>query len=218
MHSYIDTYRLALELLELTERKLTTVQRTVSLKELWASMSFCILSSNVRLDAANKAHRAIHEKPSLFTRGHDTEALETRIQNRLVHTGYRFHKTKAVQLAKSWVALRDNHTKLVELFSTANDVFIIREYVISTFSGIGIKQASMFLRDIGATCELAIIDTHIRRFLAAHVRDFNPSIKREYLLAESWLGELAHFHACSVAAVDLAIWAAAKTLGRSKTC
>jgi N-glycosylase/DNA lyase len=218
MRRYLDTYRLALELLELTERKLATVRRSVTLDELWTSMSFCVLSSNVRLDSANKAHRAIWSIPLLFDIGDRTDNLELQLQNRLIGAGYRFHKTKAVKLANSWVALRENHACLVDLINNSTDVLSVREYVVKMFPGIGIKQASMFLRDIGVTCELPVIDIHIRRFLSAHVAEFNPSIKSDYLQAESWLGELARIHTSSVAAVDLAIWAAEKTLQRSTTC
>jgi N-glycosylase/DNA lyase len=181
-------------------------------------MSFCVLSSNVRLDSANKAHHAIYAIPRLFYIRGRTDDLELQLQNRLSGVGYRFHRTKAVQLAKSWLALRNNHTQLVDLIDNSTDIFSVREYVVKTFPGLGIKQATMFLRDIGVTCELAIIDVHIKRFLSAHVAEFNPSIKTDYLQAESWLGELARLHTTSVAAVDLAIWAAERTLQRSKTC
>jgi N-glycosylase/DNA lyase len=218
MRRYLDTYRLALELLELTQQKLATVRRSVSLDELWTSMSFCVLSSNVRLDSANKAHHAICAAPNLFDIRYRTDDLEYQIQNRLCRAGYRFHRTRAVQLAKSWFALRNNHAQLVDLFDNSTDIMSVREYVIKTFPGLGIKQATMFLRDIGVTRELAIIDIHLKRFLSAHVAEFNPSIKRDYLRAETWLGDLARLHTSSVAAVDLAIWAAARTLQRSKTC
>jgi N-glycosylase/DNA lyase len=218
MRRYIDTYRLALELLELTEKKLENIRRSVSLDELWASMSFCILSSNVRLASANKAHRAICDAPTLFNPTAESDDLESRIHDILIQSGYRFHKTKARQLAKSWVALKVNHAKLVEMIAETNDIFAAREYIIKIFPGIGIKQASMFLRDIGTTCELAIIDIHIRRFLSSHCSEFDPSNKKAYLRAETWINEIAICHTSSVAAVDLAIWAAAKTLGRSRAC
>ena len=41
----------------------------------------------------------------------------------------------------------------------------MRRHLISEISGIGPKQASMFLRNIGLSHDLAILDTHLLRYL-----------------------------------------------------
>ncbi len=218
MSNHIDAYRLAVDLLDITRERLATLPRRVTLDELWTSMSFCVLSSNVRLGAANKAHNAVLAAPHLFDDACCKRHLQPRIQRRLNHVGYRFHNSKAKQLTECWTALKIHYDQLVDLILESKSPYSIRAYIIETFPGLGIKQASMFLRDIGATCEVAIIDVHIKRFLAAHMTDFNSSNKKEYLEAESWLGDLAYTHDCSIAAMDLAIWAAMKTVGSAKLC
>lgn len=218
MPSHLDTYRLAVELLEVTESKLARVERMVAVEDLWKSMSFCILSSNVHLHVANRALAAVSASPCLFNGGVNTDELAAEIKIRLLNVGYRFHTSKARQLALSWAALVRESDYLSKMLAIESDTRKIREYMVEKFPGLGLKQASMFLRDIGATSELAIIDIHIRRFLAAHVSDFNPSNKRDYLRAEAWLAELAETHDCSIAAFDLAIWAAMRTFSSMKPC
>lgn len=76
---------------------------------------------------------------------------------------YRFPKARADQVARA----RDELARLpleARLNST-QDTKQLRQQLVSDISGLGPKQASMFLRNIGRSYDLAILDTHVLRFL-----------------------------------------------------
>lgn len=50
-------------------------------------------------------------------------------------------------------------------FLQGNDIYSIRDKLVKTVSGLGYKEASHFLRNIGIGLELAILDRHILRCL-----------------------------------------------------
>jgi len=130
----------------------------------------------------------------------------------LQHCGYRFHNTRADQLARSLCVLRDRHRELTAKIRAEEDSMSTRDFVSLGFPGLGLKQSRMLLRDIGATRDLAIIDVHTYNFLSEYVEEFNPARRGDYLKAVCWLRDIARCHETSLAAVDLAIWAASKTL------
>jgi N-glycosylase/DNA lyase len=76
---------------------------------------------------------------------------------------YRFPKTRAHQLARA----RDAVAKrcLSERLSDTCDPKQMRQRLVAEISGLGPKQASMFLRNIGKSYDLAILDTHVLRFM-----------------------------------------------------
>jgi N-glycosylase/DNA lyase len=76
--------------------------------------------------------------------------------------------------------------------------------------GIGPKQASLFLRNIGFTEELAIFDTHLLRFMSLFGlfdQDIRPiSSLRNYENLENHLRDYAKSAGYSLGCVDQAIW------------
>ena len=85
-----------------------------------------------------------------------------------------------------------------------------REYLVQNISGIGIKEASHFLRNIGYCDSLAIIDVHVLAFLeklslvTPHRKStLTPKL---YLYLEKILRNFAKFHNRILSILDIAIW------------
>ncbi len=76
---------------------------------------------------------------------------------------YRFPKVRSKQLAHVRNALA--RVPLVTRLNDCNVAKYLRKNLVTDISGLGPKQASMFLRNIGRSYDLAILDTHVLRFM-----------------------------------------------------
>lgn len=84
----------------------------------------------------------------------------------------------------------------------------IRSWLVKNVKGLGMKAASQFLRNLGDT-ELAIIDTHILKFLNQQLGyyDYPKTIsKRYYLELEKDFQQIAKKNKLTTAELDALIW------------
>ncbi len=116
-------------------------------------------------------------------------------------------------------------TGLKRTLESAHDEFHARELVGEVAVGIGYKQASLFLRNALFSGELAILDTHVIRYMAlAGLIDFDRSqtvglTKKRYLDLERKLREYATAMSRPMSSLDFAIWAVMRLVQRRfKTC
>jgi len=79
------------------------------------------------------------------------------------HSRHRFPKARAKQLGQARNEL--SKAPLTERLSANKTPQLMRKMFVDNISGIGPKQASMFLRNVGVSYELAILDTHVLRFM-----------------------------------------------------
>ncbi len=91
------------------------------------------------------------------------EVLSGRLPGLTLKGRYRFPKIRAQQLTEVRNIL--SITPLMQRLKNSNNPFDIRRTLISEIPGLGPKQASMFLRNIGLTYDMAILDVHVLRFL-----------------------------------------------------
>jgi N-glycosylase/DNA lyase len=218
MLKYPTTYHLALDLLPSVEERYVCGYADMHFQVIWQKLAFCILSSNSRYEAALSAHQSLFASPNLFRSANiDLEELCSDILSRI--SGIRFARKRSQYLASSWQTLNKYYPDLVSLFSSEEDENVIRQFVVSIFQGIGMKQASMFLRDIGVSRNLAIVDVHILRFIHEHAGvKYNPAKMSEYIMAEKYLIEVAEAHKTSLASFDIALWVAAKAIAKEARC
>ena len=123
----------------------------------------------------------------------------------------RFHDRKVLHLSRSLLSFKDNTEKLIapeRYFRTEDDA---RHFLMEGFSGLGPKQASMFLRNIGFGHSLAVIDTHVSWAISiAFGLDDAAKSTRRYFEAERALRCFADAIDFSMASLDVLIWSAAR--------
>lgn len=114
-------------------------------------LCFCLLTANSKADTAIKIQ--IEMTPDGFSKKTQTE-----IANIIRKHGHRFHNIKARYIfsARNFIALKDILQKMPS--------FSAREFLVSNIKGLGYKESSHFLRNVGRN-DVAIIDRHILRFL-----------------------------------------------------
>jgi len=123
----------------------------------------------------------------------------------LKERGYRFYELKAKYL-KNLVKYRGRIKSWIKPLADRSQA-LAREVLANEIYGIGMKEASHFLRNVGYF-DLAIVDKHIMRFSinSGLVRPFKTLTRSRYLEIERKLKELAHQLGMSVGILDLFIW------------
>lgn len=183
----------------LVERRMTGFKRLgrqpgpVLFKEL----CFCILTANYTAEGGIRIQRAV---------GNGFLSLpEKRLAARLRALGYRFPNTRARYIIKA----RKYAGSLKNIMRSFRSKNALREWFVDNIHGLGYKEASHFLRNIGYA-DFAIIDFHIIDLLARHRIIKKPKKgalpKKQYLALERVLQRLAHECGMSVGELDLYLW------------
>ena len=124
-----------------------------------------------------------------------------KIESLLKKAGVRFYNRKS-EYIQEVIQKLDIISKIVNLESSS-----ARE-VLLKLKGIGMKEASHFLRNIGRK-DVAIIDRHILNWLFEnnHISNVPVSLsKKKYLEIENILKEIANQKKMSLAELDLYLW------------
>lgn len=169
----------------------------------------CVLSSQVTSDAASRAvlvlTRAGLLKDERWARA-DLH-FEWQLAHALHSCSYRFPRAKARQLAEMRSSLL--RRPLADRIKHFNDPAAIRDHLASELPGVGPKQASMFLRNVRWTFDLAILDVHVLNFLfRVGLTRSVPAISslRQYLKVEEIARDYAATLGQRVGTLDWAIW------------
>ncbi len=114
----------------------------------------------------------------------------------------RFHSKKAVYI-KSAIDSFDVVERALKM--NTKDA---REYLVRMMKGLGYKEASHFLRNVGRF-DVAIIDRHVLGWLRerGYIEEIHGSLKSsEYKRIEGILREIASERGVTLAELDLMIW------------
>ncbi|OKO67467.1 hypothetical protein [Bradyrhizobium sp. AS23.2] len=192
---------------------------------LWRELSCCVLSSQVPYDLAQSAADQIHLNRAL-TNDSNRPVHEVHAQLLTILSGnfamgssqrrYRFPQMRARQLALSWQAINDQGG-LCNLISDTQDIHELRRWLVTHAPGLGPKQASMFLRNIGVTYRLAILDRHVLRYMDIVGLDASlfkaPNSLSAYRTRELVLEEHAKEAGHRLGLLDWAIWIVMRVAG-----
>ena len=166
-------------------------------EDVWfRELILCILTSNSSFISAYKALNYIFSDLLYLD--------QEQISKRLREAGYRFYnlKSKYIYKAKQWYG--DLTTKIKKIADDSQED--AREYIVENIYGLGLKEASHFLRNVGYF-DLAIIDRHILRFLnQIGTSNLKLKNKKDYYLGESVLKSIATSLNIQVGLLDLFIF------------
>ncbi|MGA7161310.1 MAG: N-glycosylase/DNA lyase [Bacteroidota bacterium] len=117
----------------------------------------------------------------------------------------RFHKTKA----KLLIAMKRQYGEILRKISNGEPAFEKREWLAENVKGIGYKEATHFLRNVGLNEGLAILDRHILRNLKKHgaIRSLPKTLtKKKYLALEQRFQKFAAEIGIPIDDLDLLFW------------
>lgn len=162
--------------------------------ELFKELCFCILTANFN---AEKSIKIQNEMGGCFLNGSEED-----LAKKLKDLGHRYPNTRAKYISES----RKCKESLREVIQS-NDKKAIREWIVNNVKGIGYKECSHFLRNIGFD-DYAIIDFHIIDILVDNDLIERPKTltKRKYLEIENLLREIGRKTDLTLAELDLYLW------------
>jgi len=169
-------------------------KRKESADEIFKELCFCILTANFDAERTIKIQEEIGNGFLKMT--------EKQIAKKLKELSYRFPNTRA----KYIVEARKRKNLIREILNQRNEQEI-REWLVKNIKGIGYKEASHFLRNIGFE-NIGIIDFHIIDLLTRFRLIKKPKTlgKKKYLEIEKTLKELSEKLNISLAKLDLYLW------------
>lgn len=191
---------------------------------LWTELACCILSSQVPYATAQAAAERVGNAAVLLDARLTSDALESALAD-LLHRPfeidtkvrrYRFPDIRARQLAATVTAVRRNADGLVDLLAGFARVENAREWFVDHAPGLGPKQASMFLRNVGASYDLAVLDRHVINYMMVVGLTADPIPARrmaDYRRDEIILKHHAAGFGLPVGFLDWAVWIVMRVAG-----
>jgi len=165
-------------------------------EEWFSELCFCILTANSTARLGVKIQRELGSEGFLML------PLE-KLRHKLKAAGHRFPNTRACFIVE---ARRFRDIKnIIERFMDARQA---REWLVENVRGVGYKESSHFLRNVGFN-EVAILDRHVLSVLHEHglIDGVPRSLARgRYLEIEEKLEELAHKLGLTLGELDLYLW------------
>jgi len=171
-------------------------------EEIFAELVYCILTPMARGKMCSAAVDTMVRTGILFT------GNRGRIERELI--GARFiHKKSAYIVEAREKFLGDGSVCLKSILVLIDDGHKAREWLVRNVKGIGYKEASHFLRNIGFDQDLAILDRHIVRslqFLGVIGEVPDSLSRRRYLDIEKKMMEFSRAVQIPMRYLDLVMW------------
>jgi N-glycosylase/DNA lyase len=171
-------------------------------EELFMELVYCIITPMARGKMCFSAVDTMVRTGVLFTGTRD------QIKGHLI--GARFiHKKSAYIVEARERYLHNDSASLRSILRKINGDQEARQWLVEHVKGIGYKEASHFLRNIGFTRDLAILDRHILRNLhsVSAIEEIPDSLsERRYLQIEKSMREFSKAVGIPMAHLDLLLW------------
>ncbi len=167
----------------------------------FSELAFCICTPQSSAKSCDSAIKGLVESGLLFS------GSAPEISKRLF--GVRFHNNKARYIVAARDFFTNESLKIKEKLEEFEDVFELREFLVKNILGLGMKEASHFLRNIGMGDKLAILDRHILKNLLNYgvITHMPKSIsKTKYLEIETKMAEFSKTTNIPLAHLDLLFW------------
>src|SRR3989344_365993 len=163
--------------------------------KVFSELCFCLLTANFDAERAIKIQAALN--------GDFASLPEKKLAKKLKSLGYRFPNTRAAFIAEA----RKHNGSLKKTLGSFGSDEAAREWLVKNVKGLGYKESSHFLRNIGRK-NLAIIDFHIIDLLENHKLIQKPKTisKAKYIEIENVLRKLGEKSGLNQSELDLYLW------------
>jgi N-glycosylase/DNA lyase len=165
--------------------------------ELFKELCFCVLTANTSAEMGIKAMDAAGEE---MLHGDATKICEA-----LKSCSYRYPNVRAEYIAYNKDKIKG---ELHEKTTSYKDPRELREYLVKNVKGLGYKESSHFLRNIGFK-GLAILDKHILNSLVEFgviSENTPPKNRNEYIETEKKMKRFSEEIGIDMDELDLLLW------------
>ncbi|MCX5692430.1 MAG: N-glycosylase/DNA lyase [Candidatus Omnitrophica bacterium] len=170
-------------------------------KHVFSELCFCILTPQAEAVECDKAIKELKNKGLLFNGS--PKAISPYLK------AARFLNKKSEFIVNARRLFKKNGCFSIKDYIDQKDIFKTREWLVENVKGIGYKEASHFLRNIGFGKDLAILDVHILKNLKNYgvINEIPKSLtKKEYLDIENKLGKFCKKINIPMDELDLLFW------------
>jgi len=215
--------------LVLEEKNTLSRSWTVSSEDhLWRELVSCILGSRVRYETALDAVERMNDA-GLFAahyRSLGEDEYRNGVAKALSETGqsassccaghrYPFAELRAKQISKAAQRLYSDYGSIRSVLRETENCQSARRFLASEVPGLGPKQSSLFLRNIGYSEDVAVLDVHVLTYMywMELTSDLVKSIStlRRYEALEHMLMEHSLANGYRAGHFDIAVWVVVRT-------
>lgn len=170
---------------------------------LFEELAFCILTPQSKAFSCDEAIKELKEQGLLFS-GNPQEVA------RVLAKRTRFHNNKAAYLVEARGKFAEDGFRRLAAMTFEGSEREARAALLKEVKGIGWKEASHYLRNVGRGKTIAILDRHILKNLARHgaipavPKSLTP---KKYLEIEKAMEKFCREAAIPMAHLDLLFWA-----------
>lgn len=165
--------------------------------EIFKELCFCFMTANFSAKGGIKIQQAVAEDFLYLP--------ENKLKKKLSELGHRFPNTRAEYV----VLAREHKDDIKEKLQGFENEEEVRNWIVKNIKGIGMKEASHFLRNIGYK-NLAIIDFHIVDLLSKEGLIEKPKSKaltpKQYREIENVLKKISEKTGLNLGELDLYLW------------
>ena len=162
---------------------------------IYGELCFCILTANTSAEMGIRTQEIIGLEGFL---NFDEETMKKRLKE----ARYRFYNVRSKFLVQSrWIV--DELPHIIAM----KDRIEARDYLVNNLKGIGYKEASHFLRNVGVF-DFSILDKHILNMIRKEhpERKFLVGGRKNYLETEKTILEFADSISLEPGILDLYLW------------
>ena len=177
------------------DNRLNEFKKLNNSEDWFSELCYCLLTANSKAETALNIEKELKGKGfHLFSQSEIRECIR--------RNKHRFHnnKSKFIVEARKFKNIKDIITK--------KDQIEARTWLVDNIKGIGYKEASHFLRNVGYN-DVAILDRHIINLMVEHnlIKEKpNTLNKKNYPEMEKKLRKLANSIKMSQSELDLYLW------------
>ena len=167
---------------------------TKNRNQLFEELAFCLLTPQSKARAADQSIKLLKEH-NLLLNG-TPEQLEPHLKR------IRFHITKAKRIVEAREKFQDFDFEF-------DNIEELRHKIVQTFKGLGYKEASHYLRNIGHGRDLAILDRHILKNLInmGLIEEIPKTLTpKKYFEIENTMKIFCKNNEMSMGHIDLILW------------
>lgn len=170
--------------------------------EIFTELVFCLMTPQTKARQAEKAIMALSEKNYIFS---GTPAQLAKVLNIV-----RFRNNKARYIVRARRTCSDGKNIILKrILDSYSGVTDKRKWLSEHVMGMGMKEASHFLRNIGYGRDLAILDRHVLRNLKEHGFIKNDRISlsdKRYLELEETMRKFSNKLGIPMDHLDFVLW------------
>lgn len=194
-----------------TNIKPQIITRLKEFKEIWQQddekaifkeLIFCLLTPQSKAEVCWRAVESLDNKGLLL------DGSIYKIKNELKGVRFNNNKARYIRRAQEMFVI-DSEVRIKEFLEGQEDAKKLREWLVKNIKGMGYKEASHFLRNIGLGDNLAILDRHILKNLKLlELIDEIPKAlsRRNYLEIEKKMQEFSKRISIPLSHLDFILW------------